>query len=439
LIAVLAAALVVVACGGTPPPPNGGGGGTGDTDAGKVYMMSSQGNPIDEAQGMRDKVLSGFKGQATFDSAKTATQQVQQVLSEAKAGKGTVDVLGQLQGDMVTLQNANTLEDLTPLLRKLEKSRTFDPALLKYGRVNGKQYFIPWMQATYMMVANKKALRYLPKGANIDDLSYDQLVQWSANMEEGTGEKKFGLPANTAVSGGLIKRFIEGYMYPSYTGTEVAGFKSTSAVKGWQMVRRLWDHTNKQSPTYSFMQEPLQSGDVWVAWDHQARLVDAIRDTANFVTFPAPHGPKGLGYLPVLAGLAIPRNAPNQKGAEQLIDYLTRPAEQVRTGSVLDFTPVVTVPASANSDPVVKAEAAATSKMVHAKNAIRANLETGLGTQTNAFSDAYAQTFEAIVLRNQDIPSTLSSQATVIQGLLDQAKAPCWPPDKPSSGTCQIQ
>ena len=27
--------------------------------------------------------------------------------------------------------------------------------------------YVPWMQATYIMAANKKALQYLPKGANL--------------------------------------------------------------------------------------------------------------------------------------------------------------------------------------------------------------------------------------------------------------------------------
>ena len=42
-----------------------------------------------------------------------------------------------------------------------------------------------------------------------------------------------------------------------------------------------------------------------------------------FVVFPAPIGPKGLAYMPVLAGLAIPKNAPNPAGGKALIHLLS--------------------------------------------------------------------------------------------------------------------
>src|SRR5207237_4630227 len=122
-----------------------------------------------------------------------------------------------------------------------------------------KQYHIPWLHATYCMVTNRSALQYLPKRDKIDNLTYDQLVQWAANAEKATGQKLFGLPANTATGGGLIRRFVQGYLMPAYTGTEVTGFKSQGAVQGWQMLRRLWQYTSPQSPTYSIMQTPLLS------------------------------------------------------------------------------------------------------------------------------------------------------------------------------------
>ncbi len=65
------------------------------------------------------------------------------------------------------------------------------------------------------------------------------------------------------------------------------------------------------------MQEPLLGEEVWVAWDHVARLINAVKDRPDdFVMFPAPAGPKGRGYMPVIAGLAIPKGAANREGAE---------------------------------------------------------------------------------------------------------------------------
>ncbi|MBO0684279.1 MAG: extracellular solute-binding protein [Candidatus Dormibacteraeota bacterium] len=437
------AGLLVAACGGTPAPSgsSGNAGTSGNsTPAGNVYMLSTQGQPVDEAQAMRDQVLGGFNGQVTFDSANQTTPDIQKVEAEAQSGKGTIDVLGFLHGEVATVQQQGDLMDLTPLLQKLEKTRQFDPKLVQLGKLGtSKQYYIPWMQATYFMVANKSALKYLPKGANINSLTYDQLVQWAANTEKGTGQKMFGLPANIATGGGLVKRFVQGYLLPSYTGTQVTGFKSPEAVQGWQMVKKLWQYTSPQSTTYSFMQTPLLSGEVQIAWDHQARMIQALDQSSQFVAFPAPRGPKGLGYEPVVAGLAIPKTAPNKQGAEQLIDYLTRPQNQVKTASVLAFFPTVAnAKVQGGSSPGLAAEAQVTAKQAAESNTIAAQLPVGLGAQSTPFDDIYNTTFERIVVNNQDIQTVLNDEGANLQKLLDQANAPCWPPDKPSNGPCKV-
>jgi multiple sugar transport system substrate-binding protein len=445
-VAVVAAALgalVVAACGGTPAPSGGStGGSTGSSSApaGSVYFLSTQGQPVDEAQNMRQQVLAGFNGQVTFDSANPSSQQIQTVEAQAQAGKGTVDVVGFLHGEMATVQKADELEDLTPLMQRLQKSRTFDPKLVQLGKLGtDKQYYVPWMQATYFMVATKSALQYLPKGASVNSLTYDQLVQWAANAQKATGQKLVGLPANTATGGGLVKRFIQGYLLPSYTGTEVTGFKSPAAVQAWQEMKRLWQYTSPQSPSYSTMQTPLLSGEVQIAWDHQARLIQALNQAGQFVAFPAPRGPKGLGYEPVVAGLAIPKTAPNKKGAEQLIDYLTRAQNQGKTANVLAFFPTVSgAKVQGGSQPGLAAEAQVTAKLTSASGTVPAQLPVGLGAQGTPFDNVYNTTFERIVLRNENIQTVLDDEAAQLQQLLNQAGAPCWPPDKPSSGPCKI-
>jgi multiple sugar transport system substrate-binding protein len=433
------ATLLAAACGGTPPP---GGQSSGSTqNVGNVAFLSSQAQPVNEAEAMRRDVLAGFNGTANFDSSRSDSQIVQQVQAEAQAGKSTIDLVGGLHGDFPTLAQAGQLEDLTPLLQKLEQDRHFNPDLVKYGKLGtNKQYYIPWLQATYMMVANKKALQYLPKGADINNLTYDQLVQWGQNMKQGTGENKVGLPAG---SKGLIHRGLQGYWYPSFTGTEVTGFKSSDAVTMWQTYKKLWAVTNAQSTNYGFMQEPLQSGEVWVAWDHQARLIDALNNSPDqFVVFPAPSGPKGLGYMSVVVGLAIPKGAPNKNGAEALITYLTQPKNQVKATNVVGFFSVLT-DAAANATtglkPGVGLESAAAAKQTSNKKAIPALLPVGLGAKDAEFNKAYTDSFTRIILRNEDIQTVINSTAQSINSILSAANVPCWPPDPPSSGACQAK
>ena len=191
------------------------------------------------------------------------------------------------------------------------------------------------------------------------------------------------------------------------------------------------------------MQEPLQSGEVWVAWDHQARLIDALNNNPDqFVVFPAPVGPKGLGYMSVVVGLAIPKGAANVKGAEALIDYLTQPKNQVKAVNVVGFFSVLTDSAATSTTglkPGVALEAGAAAKQNANKKAIPALLPVGLGAKDAEFNKAYIDTFTRIVLRNEDIQTVLNSEAQTVNTLLTAANAPCWPPDPPSSGACQAK
>jgi multiple sugar transport system substrate-binding protein len=261
-------------------------------------------------------------------------------------------------------------------------------------------------------------------------------------MQKATGEKKVGLPAAPGSRGGLYHRFLQGYAYPSYTGTEVTGFKGPEAVQMWQMMKRLWAVTNAQSTNYASMQDPLQNGEVWVAWDHQARVKDALNNMGDqFQVFPAPSGPKGLGWMSAVVGLGIPKNAPNRAGAEALIDYLTRSQNQVKTGAVLSFFPVLEgVKLSGSGVPAyLSAESVAAEKYNTNKKAVTALLPVGLGAKSDEFNKAYQDSFARILLRNEDIPTVLNDQAAQLQKLLNDQKAPCWPPDPASSGPCQIK
>jgi multiple sugar transport system substrate-binding protein len=442
----LAAILVGAACGGTPAPGASSSGSSSTTtqaNVGDVAFVSSQGTPANEGQKMNSEVLTGFNGHATFISGPTAAQDIDKVTAEQKAGKGTIDVLALQHGDFSTLGASGALEDLTPLLQKLEKDRQFPKALLDYGKLGTThQYYIPWLQATYMMAVNKRALQYLPRGDDVNNLTYDQLIAWAQAAQKATGERVFGLPAAPGTQASLIHRFLQGYAYPSYTGGEVTGFKSAEAVQMWQMLKRLWAVTNPQSTTYSSLQDPLESGDVLFGWDHQARLQDAfVKMPDQFIAVPAPRGPKGLGYMSVVAGLAIPNTAPNKAGAEALIDYLTKAQEQNAAATAIGFFPVVegVKVSGPNAPQYLNAESAAASKYTANKSAVPALLPVGLGSTSDQFTLAYQDTFTRIVLRDEDVQTVLSDEAGKLQALLTQAKAACWPPDPPSTGTCQIK
>lgn len=406
-------------------------------DAGSITMLSTQFSPIDQAEKFRKTILANFKGKVDFLPQEYGPYN-DRVRAEVQANKVTVSLLGGLHGDFVPFARDGLLEDLTPTLAKLG-DRGFPKSFLELAKVGttDKTFYIPWMQATYIMAANKKALQYLPQGAKPETLTYAQLREWGANMQKATGQRRIGFPAGPT---GLIHRFFQGYLYPSYTGTTVVGFKTPEAVQMWNDFKDLWQYTNPGSTNYANSGEPLLAEEIWVGWDHIAGLLNALQTRANdLVTFPAPTGPKGRGFMPVLAGFAIPKGAPNRAGAELLIDYLTQPPQQIATAKENGFFPVTNATVPADLSAGVKLEADAIQAQSTGAGGITTLLPVGLGSKGGDFNKVYLDAFTRIVVKNEPVQTVLEEQAKIMQTLLNDTKAPCWAPDPPSDGPCQVK
>jgi multiple sugar transport system substrate-binding protein len=405
--------------------------------AGSVVFLSNQLAQVTEVDAVRNIMLKGFDGNVDYVVPPTGQPQVffNRIQAEAQAGRGTVSVIGALHGDFSTLQPY--LTDLTTLVPALKTAGVPDE-LLTLGKFGGRQQlYVPWMQATYIMVANKKALPYLPRGADRNRLTYGQFLQWAKNIAQRTGQARVAFPAG---ANGLLPRFFQGYLLPSFSGGVVASFRSNEAISGWLYMKALWKWVHPQSLSYNFMQDPLQSGEVWVAWDHVARLVNALKaNPQDYVAFPAPRGPKGRGYMPVLAGLAIPKTAPNAAGGRALIRWMNGISIQAKTLGAAGFFPVVSGKLSQKLGPGLLKMNTAVRRAQNARDAVKSLLPVGLGAEGGNFSKVYVDTFTRIVVRGEDVKSVVNDEASILQALMTKTGAPCWAPDPRSSGPCQVR
>jgi multiple sugar transport system substrate-binding protein len=402
----------------------------------RLIFLSTQLRPIAEAQKMRNLILKDFPGEVDY-----ITEQPQQfpvrIEAEQEGGTHAIDVVGALHGELQPLVRLDALVPLDDLSAKLTDRGIPEPLLALGTFGTAHQLYIPWMQTSYIMVANKEALPYLPGGADINALRYDQLAAWTSTVQEKTGKRLLGFPAGPQ---GLMHRFFEGFLYPSYTGGVVVPFRSEAAEAMWTQFASLWKSVNPNSTSYDFMQQPLLSGDVWIGFDHIARVIDALRQKPNqFVAFPAPAGPEGRGYIPVLAGLAVLKGAPEVSEAMGLIDYLTQPETQIATARSVGFFPVVKAELPPDLDPGLKMGAAAIEKMQSAKDALPALLPIGLGERGGEFDKVFMDTFQAVVLRGRKPRAVLDRETETVNRLMAETAARCWQPDQPSTGACQVQ
>ena len=400
----------------------------------KIVWASTQLNPPKERAFVEDPLLKDFKDETGIEVEFVPisySDLATRLEAEIASGKVTISLVGELHGGLDLFASKGLLEDLTKF--EALSGRTFPPVLEQYSKVHGIKAYVPWMTATYVMVVNKKAFDYLPEGLTKEDVmsasdkwTYDALLAWAKNIYEQTGEKKLGFPVGPK---GLWHRFLHGYLYPSFTGAQVKNFDSPEAVEMWEYLKELWEYVNPSSTTWDAMAEPLLKEEVLIAWDHTARIKDAITTKPDqFVVVPVPRGPKGRGFILVVAGLAIPKDAPNADAAWKLIDYLTTPEVQVKILENVGFFPSTNEAVGAVPSGPLKVMAEGVNKQVGASDAVLAMIPS-LGPKGGDFTRIYRSAFERIVLNNEDIQTVISELGPQLMALFEEVGAPLPPPD----------
>ncbi len=409
---------------------------TGAAGEGGLTFFLAQFGAVEERERFRDVLRQAYNARPVSIVTGDSTQLRNQIIAQVRTGRVQIDLIGALHGDFATLGTEN-LEDISDLARELA-DRNYSDDFKKLATLgSGQAYYIPWAQATYVIVAHREALEWLPAGANVDTLSYEQFLDWAvATRRANGGRPAFGLPGGPF---GLLHRFIQGYLYPAFTAGQITTFASDQAIHMWQYFRDLWANCVAASTNYDFMQEPLLTGEVKVVWDHVARLVDAPKQQPGQWRFaPPPAGPHGRAYMPVLLGLGVPRGAPNAAAARNVIRALSEPETQLHLMNQNAFFPTVETEFGDDLAPEIRLEADAVRKTQGAQDALLALPPVGLGAKEAQVSKVYRDAFTAIVLQNEDIKATLEKQAAVMQQLIDEAQAPCWAPDPIGDDICQV-
>ncbi len=402
---------------------------TGADDGSAASFVSLQFAPVEEAEKFR-AILEPSGIDVTIGEEGPTLDQI-------TAGAGAIDVVGALHGTFPPLAAEGALTNMSDTLDDLSADRDFAPSFVSSGLLGTEDFlhYIPWAQATYILAANTQALDYLPEGADIDALTWEEYAAWCQAMLDGEGEPKCGLPV-----AGLFHRFLEGYMWPSFTGGMVSEFRSAEAEEMLVWARdTMWPTIHPESINYEFMQEPLLAGDVWLAFDHVARLVDAFNtEPDTFVGFPTPAGDAGRGFMPVIVGLGVPADAPDPDAGVAVIEYLTRPDVQAQVLAELAFFPVVDGADLSNLPEGVQIEAEAVSKLANSPDAIPALLPVGLGERGGEINQIFRNAFDRAVIGEEDVATVLKEEGDALQLLLDETGAPCWAPDPAGDGPCQV-
>src|SRR5712691_4807498 len=150
-----------------------------------VTFASTQFNVVEETAKIKT-ILGNFKDGNVKFAPSDEGPLLDTLKAESQAGKGANDVIGALHGTFPNLVEGDLLLNQADLLAEISKGAEISPTLVELGKLGTKdfQYYIPWMQATYVMAASKDALQYLPQGADLNSLTWAQIAAWAKTMQE---------------------------------------------------------------------------------------------------------------------------------------------------------------------------------------------------------------------------------------------------------------
>lgn len=219
------------------------------------------------------------------------------------------------------------VEDLTDVVASWD-DRTFSEAFVSDTNKDGKQYFLPVGADVYLLLANNKALPYLPNGVDLDAITWDQYADWAVAIAEGEGEGK------VCITGIPSKSWI--YMFGGTGLSYGAGFPDANS-KGAMDAWKVWEKIGKANgfiPTVLNVDscvDPMMREEAWLTVFHNARAgqVFASNET-QFTLAPAPSGPEGIGSIAGVSGYAVMKGSAHYDLAISFLEYLTRPDIQVK-------------------------------------------------------------------------------------------------------------
>ena len=76
--------------------------------------------------------------------------------------------------------------------------------------------------------------------------------------------------------------------------------------------------------------------------------------------------------------------------------------------------------------------------MSSAPDALVGLLPIGLDQKGGEFDKVFMDTFQRVVLCGEKPRAALDRQAEVMRRIMAETGAPCWRPDPPSEGACQV-
>lgn len=243
-------------------------------------------------------------------------------LMQAQKGSGTwtSDVVLTHSGDMPEYIELGYVAPLNDIIAGLDI--TILEAFNGSTSIGSNTFYIPVSADVYLTICNNKALPYLPAGADLESLTWEQYKDWAIAIAKGEGSAKVSMPAQPVKAmvyevGGIGLSYGAGF--PEINSE---GVKSAWALIGEMIAEGAIVET---SFNYGDPKEQMKTEEAWLSFYHMVPVGEIYSSApAQFTVAPAPAGPEGNGTIAGAWGVGITSGTPRMREAEMFVKFLTR-------------------------------------------------------------------------------------------------------------------
>lgn len=186
---------------------------------------------------------------------------------------------------------------------------------------------MPVVGNIYILIANKKALPYLPKGADINNLTWEQFAGWAINMKKVNGYGR------TVLSGVSQNSFI--YQFGSCAlsyGARFPEINSPGAKKAWRIFEKI-AKANAFIPNIRIVGDcstVMQTQQAWLSVLNNTKACEVYAlDPDSYVLASMPKGSVGCGAIVGFVGVGAMKSSKNLKTIFRILKYFLNPKVQI--------------------------------------------------------------------------------------------------------------
>lgn len=279
---------------------------------------------------VRDKIIAEFEKEFNVRvslDVLSSTDAMKKIKSEQDTGEYVTDLAIVHSGEMPTFITKGWVQDITADTAYDDRTIDGDGMFDSVTKVGNTRYFVPVSADAYLTVANNKALDYLPDGADVNDLTWEQYAEWASNIKNGV-DGKVGVGAKTMfpAQAGYNLIYIMGGMGLSY-GADFVDVDSKDMQQAYRLMLEMAQDEVfvSEQKNYSTAVDKMKDETAWLSYQHMTQAGEILRYKPDGFTIAAPPaGDVGRGSIVGSWGLGVLDGAPNKSLALKFIEYMTR-------------------------------------------------------------------------------------------------------------------